>query len=208
MKTILLLSSLLVFSSAFAQECLQAERDSQPVRNLNLTYPAISTLKNPVDVRFELDGNTLRAHFRVRVKTINAKPDLGPKEYPYQRDVVELFISVSGKANGTPYYEFELSPLDQTFEVRIDDLKKPFVDNIKMGIDHEAVRTADGWNGRIDIPLRNLGWDGDPAKIIGNAYAIQGIKPNRSYWTLSIPPQAKPNFHKPEFFKPLVPCRP
>lgn len=188
---------------AFAQTCSSGEQ-ALPLR---LTYPAQAPLKNPVDVRFALDGSNLLVHFEVRTPEINAKPQLGPKEYPYQHDVVEVFVSVAGMESAhVPYYEFELSPYNQTFQVKIVDLKKPFIDGVDMGLQHKTAKTAQGWSGDMLIPLEKLGWDGDPSKVIGNAYAIFGKTGARSFWSLSIPPQAKPNFHKPEFFKPLLKC--
>ncbi len=173
---------------------------------LQLSYPAQSPLRQPVDVQFELNGDVLSIFFEVRSSAINAKPTLGPGEYPFQHDVVELFISAGGRGSPMPYYEIELSPYDQIFEVRIDDLKKPFINNIDMGIEHEVKRTPTGWTAQMSIPLEGLNWNGDPASIIGNAYAIQGRAPSRSYWSLSLPHQLKPNFHQPQFFKPLLSC--
>lgn len=187
-------------SVAHATECLE-KRDSQM---LTLAYPAESALVQPVDVQFQLDGDTLIAQFNVRSDEINAKPVLGPKEYPYQGDVVELFISVADSTDPLPYYEFELSPFDNTFEVRVDSLRKAFVEGLHMGIQHQVVRSDKGWQATLAIPLHNLGWKGDISAIRGNAYSIQGKSPNRSYWSLYLPKQVKPNFHKPEFFHKLL----
>ena len=177
-------------------------------QNLHLVYPAKSLLRNPVDVTFTLDHNLLKAHFNVRTKQINAKDPLAANEYPYQHDVVELFVSVAGpQGDHMPYYEFEVSPKDQSFQVKILDLKKPFQDNVQMGLEHAAHRTPTGWSADLNIPLENLNWDGRASQIIGNAYAIQGTSPNRSYCGLTLPTEVKPNFHKPQFFKPLFSCQ-
>lgn len=72
-----------------------------------------------------------------------------------------------------------------------------------MGVKHSVQRFPGGWNGEIIIPMENLGWNGDPCQIMGNAFAILG-KPPRSFWSLNLPPEVKPNFHKPEYFKPLL----
>lgn len=189
-------------SIAHAADC-GSERQS-----LNLAYPAQSALTAPVDVQFHLDGDNLVAQFEVRAETINAKPVLGPNEYPYQADVVELFVSVAGNAEPLPYYEFELSPYGNTFEVRVDSLKKRFAEGLHMGLQHQVIRSDKGWQATLVIPLRNLGWSGDVAAIRGNAYSILGKSPNRSFWSLYLPQQTKPNFHKPEFFKTLLQCVP
>lgn len=191
---------LLATSFAHAGECVD-KRDSQM---LTLAYPAESALVQPVDVQFQLEGDTLFAQFDVRSDEINAKPVLGPKEYPYQGDVVELFISVSDTTDPLPYYEFELSPFDNTFEVRVDSLRKAFAEGLHMGIQHHVERSDKGWQATLAIPLRNLGWKGDVSVIRGNAYSILGKSPNRSYWSLYLPKQIKPNFHKPEFFRKLL----
>jgi len=194
---------LVSLSHAQASDCTQAQNPLP----LKLVYPASSELASPVDVQFELNGDNLIALFNVRTATINAKPVLGPKEYPFQADVVELFLSVVDGAEPFPYYELELSPYENTYEVRIDSLKKPFVDNIKMGLRYEVKRSQSGWQARLEIPLKNLGWNGNPSAIRGNAYSILGKSPNRSFWSAFLPKQAKPSFHKPEFFKPLLQCR-
>jgi hypothetical protein len=58
----------------------------------------------------------------------------------------------------------------------------------------------------IEIPLKSIGWDGDPAKIRGNLYSILGPKLKYSYWSAFLPKAAKANFHQPQHFKPLLPC--
>lgn len=178
---------------------------AQGKKSLILVYPEKSHLKNPVEVEFRLENDILIASFDVHVKEINAKPVLGVNEYPFQEDVVEVFLSVSGRSDNIPYYEFELSPYNNTYTVRVDSLKKPFVGSLDMGMEHEATITATGWRAEMAIPLRNLGWDGDINKIVGNAYAILGKKGSRHFWSVFLPKQVKPNFHKPEFFKPLFP---
>ena len=173
-------------------------------KTLNLVSPASSELQSPVTVQMALEENILHARFEVQAKEINGKEHLGKGEYPYQFDVVELFISVSGTDAHTPYYEFEVSPYDEDFQVKVIDLKKPFQEGIQMGLKHFVQRHAGGWTADLWIPLENLGWDADPSKIVGNAYSILGKAPNRSFWSLSLPPMKKPNFHQPMFFKPLL----
>ena len=198
-RTLTFLATFLAAPIAIAADCTTAPTA------LHLSYPAKSNLVRPAAVQFKLEGDVLHAHFEVKNRNINAKKVLAPNEFPYQHDVVELFLSVNGPAN-LPYFEFELSPYDQTFNVQINDLHKPFIDNINVGSLHHAEIIPGGWRGDLAIPLKAIGWDGNPAKITGNAYAITGIAPHRSYWSLSIPQQPKPNFHQPQFFRPLVQC--
>jgi len=58
----------------------------------------------------------------------------------------------------------------------------------------------------LKVPLKPLGWDGDPSKIRGNLYSILGQGQARSYWSVFLPKAAKPNFHQPQYFKPLLLC--
>jgi hypothetical protein len=166
---------------------------------------------SPVTVQFSLRGNLLLVHFEVKTREIFASRVLGPDEYPYQKDVVEVFVSVSGDATHTPYYEFELSPEENTFQVQItaENGKLKFKEGVNLGLIPHVTEHApgQGWAGDMTIPLDNLGWDGDPAKIIGNAYSILGKPhPKRDFSSLFMPEETKANFHKPEFFKPLVNC--
>ena len=179
-------------------------------QQLHQVYPvsrASIAPTNPARVSFALDGDLLRARFEVKSKEIYGNRHLGSRQYPYQWDVVEVFVSVTGLDGAhVPYYEFELSPYDQDFQVKIPGGKKPFVNGVQMGLQHEVQRTSDGWVATLSIPLRNLEWDGHPEKIIGNAFVVLGARPNRIYYSLNLPEQARPNFHLPEFFKPLLVC--
>jgi hypothetical protein len=58
----------------------------------------------------------------------------------------------------------------------------------------------------LKIPLKPLGWDGDPKTIRGNFYSILGPAPQRSFWSSFLPKAAKANFHQPQFFQPLLQC--
>lgn len=189
-----------VFISLLAPFAFAENFGDPQVLHLVSTLP--TSLQNPVDVRFALEKDTLIAEFEVRTPEIYARETLGKGEYPYQRDVVELFIAVRGNSTNLPYYEFELSPNDQSFQVLIKDPKKLFVEGIDLGLKHSVTKTETGWIGELRIPLKPLGWKGDPKKITGNAYAILG-KPPRSFWSLYLPKQMKPQFHSPQYFQPL-----
>ena len=171
---------------------------------LHQSYPnPTQSSSQPVSVSFTLDRNSLHAHFEVKSSAINARKELGPREYPYMFDVVEVFLSTEG---GLPYYEFELSPFGQSFEVKVLDPKKAFQEGLHMGLATHAVTNSTGWVADFELPLDHLDWKGDPAKIVGNAYAILGKKPDRRFYSRSLPVQSKPNFHQPQFFKPLLNC--
>ena len=170
---------------------------------LSLVTPATSALKNPVEAHVSLADDALVARFSVLAPTLNAKKVLGPNDYPYQFDVVELFVTFSD--SGFPYYEFEVSPYNQTFQVRIISAKQ-HQEGVDLGSTSTAAIVAGGWNVELKVPLKPLGWDGDPSKICGNLYSILGQGQARSYWSVFLPKAAKPNFHQPQYFKPLLLC--
>ena len=189
MKCVLVLAVLLTTSDAFACE-------------LSLVAPAISAIENPVEVHATLAGDTLITRFSVSTPSLNAKKVLASGEYPYQFDVVELFVTFSD--SGFPYYEFEVSPYNQTFQVRILSDKEHH-EGVDLGLTSTAAMVSGGWNAELTIPLKPLGWDGNPGKIRGNFYSTLGRSP-RSYWSAFLPKAARPDFHQPQYFKPLLPC--
>ena len=168
-----------------------------------LVAPATSALKKPVEVHASLAGDALIASFSVLAPSLNAKKVLAAGEYPYQFDVVELFVTFSD--GGFPYYEFEVSPYNQTFQVRILSVKQ-HQEGVDLGLTSTATMAAGGWNAELKIPLKSLGWDGDAAKVRGNFYSVLGPKLKRSYWSTFLPKAQKPNFHQPQYFKPLLSC--
>lgn len=173
--------------------------------DLSLVAPATSTLKNPVQAYASLLDDTLTVHFSISTPSLNAKKVLAAGEYPYQFDVVELFVTFSG--SGFPYFEFEVSPYNQTFQVRIVSAKE-HREGVDLGLTSTAVVVAGGWDAEFKIPLKPLGWGGDPANLRGNLYSVLGPSGQRSYWSAFLPKAAKADFHQPQYFKPLLQCRP
>jgi Carbohydrate family 9 binding domain-like len=171
--------------------------------DLSLVAPATSALKNPVQVKTSLTDDALTASFTVSSPSINAKRVLAPGAHPYQFDVVEVFASFSD--NGFPYFEFEVSPYNQTFQVRIVS-KRERHEGIDLGLTSTAEISRGGWTAELKIPLKPLGWDGDPGKVRGNLYSILGPSKKRSYWSTFLPKVAKPDFHRPEYFRSLLQC--
>ena len=154
-----------------------------------------------MQARVSLAGDILTASFSVSAP-LNARKTLGPKEYPYMFDVVEMFVTVS--ETGFPYYEFELSPFNQTFQVRIDRTRHQ--EGVDFGLTSTAAILPTGWTAELKVPLKSLGWGGDPATIRGNLYAILERAPKRSFWSMFLPKAARANFHQPQFFQPLLSC--
>lgn len=170
---------------------------------LQLVAPEKSKLKNPVNVFFTLQENHLYARFEVKADKLYVNPKPKPSQPPYLYDVVEVFVSVSGEER-KPYFEYELSPLNQNYTVQIDDPKKPFKEGIDLGLKTKVTNTKEGWIGEMWIPLFMINWDGDPKMIYGNAFAIQGLPGERSFWSLFLPRARKAKFHQPEYFRPLI----
>jgi hypothetical protein len=169
--------------------------------DLSLVAPSRSVLRKPVQVKAALADDMLTVSYAVKAP-LNAKKVLGPKQFPYMFDVVELFVTFS--ESGFPYFEFEVSPFNQTFQVRIPGGGKPFQEGVDLGLVSSATLVPGGWTAELKIPLKPLGWDGDPTKIRGNFYSILG-KP-QSFWSSFLPKAKTANFHQPKFFQPLLQC--
>jgi hypothetical protein len=190
MKLLIVLAILLTAPGALACE-------------LSLVTPARSVLKNPVQAKASLADDTLTVRYSVSSLSLNAGKVLGPQQHPYMFDVVELFVTFS--ETGFPYYEFEVSPFNQTFQVKIPGGGKPHQEGVDLGLVSSAAIRPDGWSAELKIPLKPLGWDGDPRKIRGNFYSILEHAP-RSFWSSFLPKARKANFHQPQFFQPLLQC--
>lgn len=184
--------------------------DSTPPKRLNFVSSKQTSVQLSPLVSFILEGKTLKVNFVIDTSGtgIYAKEHLGPKEFPYQYDVVEIFIAVNGMNSPYPYFEIELSPYNEAYQVLVENKtgKKKFSPRRDFGIETHTEITPSSWTAEIKIPLENLKWNGRPEAIIGNAYAVLGKENSRTYWGLTLPPTENPNFHKPEFFRPLLDC--
>jgi hypothetical protein len=170
---------------------------------LSLVAPARSVLKKPVQAKASLAEDTLTVRYSVSSPSLNAKKVLGPQQHPYMFDVVELFVTFS--ETGFPYLEFEVSPFNQTFQVRIIS-RTLHQEGVDLGLVSTATILPRGWAAELKIPLKPLGWDGDPGKIRGNFYSVLERAPRQSFWSTFLPKAKKPNFHQPQFFRPLLQC--
>jgi hypothetical protein len=170
--------------------------------DLALIAPVRSILKKPVQVKVSLADDTLTASYSVSAPSLNARKILGPQKYPYDFDVVELFVTFSD--TGFPYFEFEVSPFNQTLQVKIVSHAQ-HQEDVDLGLVSSATIRPGGWVAELKIPLKPLGWDGDPRKIRGNFYSTLERAP-RSYWSSFLPRAKKANFHQPQFFQPLLQC--
>jgi hypothetical protein len=169
--------------------------------DLSLVTPATSVLKKPVQVKASLAEDTLTVSYSVTAP-LNAVKVLRPRQYPYMFDVVELFVTFS--ETGFPYFEFEVSPFNQTLQVRIVSHARR-QEGVDLGLASSVTMAPQGWTAQMQVPLKPLGWDGDVSKIRGNFYSILERSP-RSYWSAFLPEAKTANFHQPQFFQPLLPC--
>jgi hypothetical protein len=189
MKLFLLIAMLLIPPGAWACD-------------LSLVAPMKSVLKKPVQVKASVADDILTVSYSVTAP-LNARKVLGPRKHPYDFDVVELFVTFSD--SGFPYYEFEVSPYNQIFQVKIVSHTQPFQEGVDLGLVSSAALHKGGWTAELKVPLKPLGWDGDPKNIRGNFYSILERVP-QSYWSSFLPKAKKPNFHQPQFFQPLLEC--
>jgi hypothetical protein len=89
--------------------------------------------------------------------------------------------------------------------VRIPGGGKPFQEGVDLDLVSSATIVPHGWTAELKLPLKPLGWDGDPSKIRGNFYSILERTP-QSFWSSFLPKARKANFHQPQFFQPLLQC--
>lgn len=178
--------------------------------DFQLVHPVLRDLPKIPTVQFELQDGVLKARFEVFTKPsdINGKKALAKGEYPYQFDVVEIFIRTAGHTEkDAVYYECELTPYDQTYELTLkwkDGKKSVLHDHQKIMTRAKATLKDESWIGEMEIPLKEIGLPSGSKTIVGNAYVIFGPPSQQTYWSLFLGPQTVPNFHKPESFRPLI----
>jgi len=179
---------------------------------MRLVHPAWDKLRGrnlqrEVKVAFDLDQkqSSLSVKFSVHGPVAFTNRALSKDESVWglwDWDVVELFLQP--RADEPTYYEFIVSPLNQNFELQIFEPRKKFDKSFRSGFFHDAVVHSEKlWTAELSVPLEKLGWDGNPKSLRGNAFAILGEKP-RTYWSLFLPPQMKPDFHLPSYFEELL----
>ena len=174
-------------------------------QNLRLIFPTHGQEGEATQVRYTLADNTLVVNFEV--STHDTNPERVEDAEIYNGNVVELFICTTAEPAQIPrpYYEFEVSPYNQELQVLIDKNGK-FNEQWKTpGFTHSVTVQKDrpGWDATMEIPLKELGWNGDPATLVGNVFAIVGAKGIRRFYSAYLPQQQKPNFHLPSFFRPF-----
>ena len=120
----------------------------------------------------------------------------------WENDVVEAFVSVGEKT----YFEFQVSPLGQYFELKVvrprEDVDRSFRSGLKWKAEIDPAGT--NWKAEMVIPLKNLGWDEKPESVRGGLFAILGANEHKTYWAAFLPKQKIPDFHLPDYFRPLI----
>lgn len=125
----------------------------------------------------------------------------------WQWDVVEAFIQPD---NATPtYYEFVLSPLGQHFEQTVYKPRAVVDKSLRSGVKVVSQIFPSQpfkdlkWTSKMTVDLKPLGWNATTGRVKWNCFSILG-DPNkgcgRSFWSLNLPLQTTPDFHKPEYF--------
>jgi hypothetical protein len=174
-------------------------------QTLNLVFPADGEEGEATRVRYSLTDDTLIVTYEVTTRDINPEK-MGDSEI-YNGNVVELFICTTARPAQTPrpYYEFEVSPYNQDLQVLIDKNGKFNEKWNTANFKHSATIQPDrpGWDAVMEVPLKDLAWNGEPATLAGNAFAILGAKGARRFYSAYLPRQQRPNFHEPGFFKPF-----
>lgn len=183
---------------------------------LRLTHPAAMVEDESVKVGFGIAGDKLRIRFEVQTFEINVNPEMdreSPQWGLWDWDVVELFLGFrsASKAGcvGVPYYEFQVSPLGQYLELKINEPRVDTDREFRSGLTYGARILSDDpydvrWEAWMEVPLKPLGWNGNPDDLIGGAFSILGSEGRKRYWSLFLPPQTKPDFHLPEHFGNLL----
>jgi hypothetical protein len=182
----------------------QANSEATP-QTLHLVFPTDGEEGEAISVRYKLTDDALIVTYEITTPDIH--PEIISDTEIYNGNVVELFICTTARPAQMPrpYYEFEVSPYNQALQVLID-IKGKFNEkwNTEKFRHSSAIQAArPGWDALMEIPLKELGWMGDPATITGNAFAILGAKGVRRFYSAYLPRQQKPNFHQTSFFRPF-----
>lgn len=177
---------------------------------LKLIHPDSSPLtsQTSLQVDFRLASHVLIVNFEVRgqrpVSVNRALSNESSQWGLWDWDVVELFLSVN---DDSTYYEFQVSPLGQYFELEIFEPRRRFNKEFQSGFAHSATMTSKDdtcWRAEMRIPLDKLGWNQRIESIRGGAFAILGESETRTYWSAFLQPQKTPDFHLPSYFRALL----
>jgi hypothetical protein len=117
-------------------------------------------------------------------------------------DVAEFFIADSGSGL---YQEFNLSPVGSWWSMLFSGYRKDDPANFTLPAGVKTYATAEEqlWQAGMSVPIGDLSLGVDPLKARWNVCAIIN-GPERQFLSWSSIKSAKPDFHKVEFFLPLL----
>lgn len=158
-----------------------------------------------MEVAFRREGEILCADFKVSHSPLCVNPNWSTSESIWglwEKDVVEVFVRGDRQSR---YFEFQVSPLGQYFELEIFEPRVRTNRSYVSGANFSAaVKEGNGWSASLRIPLKSIMWTGEDEQLVGNAFACLGPVEKRTYWSLFLPEQKKPDFHLPKYFRPLL----
>lgn len=184
---------------------------------LNCLYQDNLKMKAPtVSYDYEVTKKSLILVFKVKGTEKVFGESYRPKDKPafalWEMDVVEFFGRYKDQQS---YFEFQVSPYGQFFELEILEPRKKINLEYKSGITKKVKLAANkkDWEAKIEIPLLSLTHDKTDVKnevpILGNFFAILGQPMNRFYFSSFLPvnihsetgEKVKPDFHQPKYFE-------
>lgn len=114
----------------------------------------------------------------------------------WEYDVIEFFIQPRENDSQilSPYYEFQLSPSNQTFELIIKSPRKCTFSPLKSNMQFKCQHKADLWSGEVTLVLP------DSKYYYGDVCAVLGEQNNREYYSFATDDDII-DFHRPQNFK-------
>jgi hypothetical protein len=116
-------------------------------------------------------------------------------------DVVEAFLQLrpTPEAVGAPYLEVQISPLKQGLALVILEPRKAYYTPLSL-VWHAQNSVAAGlWKTSVELQLPS---DFPEGELWGGLFACLG-KGEREFYALNPNLEARPDFHRPELFRPL-----
>ncbi len=113
----------------------------------------------------------------------------------WDNDVVELFLQPRSSINdvNAPYFEFQVSPLNQRFQLVIFEPRKVFFTPMIEFFASISVLEKNKWKITFVVP-----------KFWTEKYLYMGmfacLGKDREFFSANLNPESKPDFHRPELF--------
>lgn len=163
-------------------------------------HPYSENPRSKVFVTSEISDDNLIISYNVEANDLNLNKDFNEKNWDnwglWEHDVVEAFIQKDNPNNH--YLELQVSPLNQKFALMVYKPREAFEKIIELPVKTKANITKGGFKASFEIPLTVIPGKGSMVK--GNLHACLGKSHEREYFSLKLNPEAKPDFHRPEYF--------